>query len=519
MPRPPTRALRRGRDDLQKAVPNADKVRRDDAGGEALRGRGILLRWTKLPDISFIEPGAKKMRGNDGTSGYQGLAKGRSSLARAIVFAGLAFLSACTTADVLVPVPQDQVGYATIDPFKEIRFWADEPAEVYAELEKKRVEKIRAVYGDKLRGKVVPLNYLCISGGGSSGAFGAGFLVGWTAKGDAAAIRWRHRHQHRLDDRPAGVSRTQIRRQAQGSLHDDQHRRRREGPGAARAAGKVERPGRYGSAEEAHRPLPHPADARRNCGGVQEGPPAADRHDQSGVAASDHLEYRRHRGKRTSAGARAGARDHPCLGVDPRRVSSRQRQRHRRRQALQRNACRRRRDAPGVHVSADLQPPGGRQGDRLEAEENRLHHPQQQDRTGIRSGEAKAHQRCRTINRYAHQVGRHRRPLSDLRRSPRETRSATTTYRSLPTSTFKANRHSTRPIWARCSRPATTQPCSPNRGGTSRRACRERTEIPARGHMLSTERVRKRWFVRARILPASRSRCCSSVASCSRVFG
>ena len=99
------------------------------------------------------------------------------------LFLALGILSACTTADVLVPVPQDQVGYATIDPFKEIRFWADDRPEVYAELEKKRVEKIRAAYGDTLRGRAVPINYLCISGGGSSGAFGAGFLVGWTAKG------------------------------------------------------------------------------------------------------------------------------------------------------------------------------------------------------------------------------------------------------------------------------------------------------------------------------------------------
>ena len=29
----------------------------------------------------------------------------------------------------------------------------------------------------------MPINYLCISGGGSDGAYGAGFLVGWTAKG------------------------------------------------------------------------------------------------------------------------------------------------------------------------------------------------------------------------------------------------------------------------------------------------------------------------------------------------
>jgi hypothetical protein len=92
-------------------------------------------------------------------------------------------LASCTTADVLTPVPQDQVGNAAIDPFRNIRYWADEPAAAYAEIEEKRVVKIRAVYGDRLRGKVVPLNYLCISGGGSNGAYGAGFLVGWTAKG------------------------------------------------------------------------------------------------------------------------------------------------------------------------------------------------------------------------------------------------------------------------------------------------------------------------------------------------
>lgn len=110
--------------------------------------------------------------------------KRRSSLARAIVFAGFGILvSGCTTADVLVPVPEGELSSAIIDPFKEIRFWADEPASVYAAIEQKRVEKIRGAYGDTLRNKAVPLNYLCISGGGSSGAFGAGFLVGWTKKG------------------------------------------------------------------------------------------------------------------------------------------------------------------------------------------------------------------------------------------------------------------------------------------------------------------------------------------------
>jgi hypothetical protein len=34
------------------------------AHGEALRDRGILLRWSALPHISFVEPGAKKIEGH-----------------------------------------------------------------------------------------------------------------------------------------------------------------------------------------------------------------------------------------------------------------------------------------------------------------------------------------------------------------------------------------------------------------------------------------------------------------------
>lgn len=40
------------------------------------------------------------------------------------------------------------------------------------------------IYGNSLRGKEVPITYLSISGGGSNGAYGAGFLVGWTKRGD-----------------------------------------------------------------------------------------------------------------------------------------------------------------------------------------------------------------------------------------------------------------------------------------------------------------------------------------------
>lgn len=111
------------------------------------------------------------------------LPRKRGSLKAVLLATFCVVASGCTTASVLTPVPQDQVGDARIDPFKDIRFWADEPAAAYAAIEEKRVAKVRAAYGDSLRGKTVPLNYLCISGGGSNGAYGAGFLVGWTAKG------------------------------------------------------------------------------------------------------------------------------------------------------------------------------------------------------------------------------------------------------------------------------------------------------------------------------------------------
>jgi hypothetical protein len=68
--------------------------------------------------------------------------------------------------------------------FNRIRYWADEAPGALVDREQKSIDKIREVYGNSLRGKVVPLNYLCISGGGSNGAYGAGFLVGWTARGD-----------------------------------------------------------------------------------------------------------------------------------------------------------------------------------------------------------------------------------------------------------------------------------------------------------------------------------------------
>jgi hypothetical protein len=119
-------------------------------------------------------------------------------------------LGGCTTADVLQSVPERDVTAATVGTFQDIRYWADEPPGGFAKRETETIDTVHRIYGDSLRGKETPITYLCISGGGSNGAFGAGFLVGWTARGDRPKFQRGHRHQHRLDDRAAGVPRAEI---------------------------------------------------------------------------------------------------------------------------------------------------------------------------------------------------------------------------------------------------------------------------------------------------------------------
>lgn len=99
-----------------------------------------------------------------------------------LLFASLA--TGCTTSDLLESVPESEVTKAEVGTFSDIRYWADEPPGALASREKLTIDTVHKIYGNSLRGKEVPITYLCISGGGSNGAFGAGFLVGWTARGD-----------------------------------------------------------------------------------------------------------------------------------------------------------------------------------------------------------------------------------------------------------------------------------------------------------------------------------------------
>ncbi|HEV2112123.1 MAG TPA: patatin-like phospholipase family protein [Gammaproteobacteria bacterium] len=66
-----------------------------------------------------------------------------------------------------------------------IRFWADESPTFAAAIVGARLDQYRAAHADyyQAHGSYPPLNYLAISGGANDGAFGAGFLSGWSASG------------------------------------------------------------------------------------------------------------------------------------------------------------------------------------------------------------------------------------------------------------------------------------------------------------------------------------------------
>lgn len=108
------------------------------------------------------------------------------SLAPSILLPVLLALAACVGAPTHHPVPASLDTQAVIPGFPpNIRFWADESPDFAAEIIRARLDAYRAANADyyQAHGSYPPLNYLAISGGANDGAFGAGFLSGWTASG------------------------------------------------------------------------------------------------------------------------------------------------------------------------------------------------------------------------------------------------------------------------------------------------------------------------------------------------
>lgn len=97
-----------------------------------------------------------------------------------------ALLSACATIDRLPAVPLALASEIKPLDIPYARFYADGDPAVFRALAVETIAKAKArrdAAGIK-PDKVPPTAFLAISGGGDDGAFGAGLLVGWTARGD-----------------------------------------------------------------------------------------------------------------------------------------------------------------------------------------------------------------------------------------------------------------------------------------------------------------------------------------------
>lgn len=101
--------------------------------------------------------------------------------------------SGCTTIVARAPAPEAQLDvakpYGVAGPL--LRSWGDTVAPGVAQAATARyAAKLKQIHGDRLRaGRKIEAAYLALSGGGPDGAFGAGFLKGWTARGDRPAFR------------------------------------------------------------------------------------------------------------------------------------------------------------------------------------------------------------------------------------------------------------------------------------------------------------------------------------------
>lgn len=102
---------------------------------------------------------------------------------------GLALLTSfCLTGCASLPrdaVPPAYADQAAVLEGAEVRFWGDRAPDDMSALAAEKWAQVRANRPELLKKSRRPvISFLAVSGGGSDGAFGAGLLVGWTARGD-----------------------------------------------------------------------------------------------------------------------------------------------------------------------------------------------------------------------------------------------------------------------------------------------------------------------------------------------
>jgi predicted patatin/cPLA2 family phospholipase len=98
-----------------------------------------------------------------------------------VVFIATPLLWGCGALHKRTPLPEGLSPVARVAGISDIRMWGDEPPAYIAKWLNMTQAELTARYPALIH---TAHNYLALSGGGSDGAFGAGLLVGWTAKGD-----------------------------------------------------------------------------------------------------------------------------------------------------------------------------------------------------------------------------------------------------------------------------------------------------------------------------------------------
>jgi predicted acylesterase/phospholipase RssA len=95
--------------------------------------------------------------------------------------AGILFLAGCAGPPARSPLPEELSTQATVRGMSNVRMWGDEVQDWQMTWRSISEKDLQSEYPE-VRG--VPHHYLALSGGGQYGAFGAGVMKGWTARGD-----------------------------------------------------------------------------------------------------------------------------------------------------------------------------------------------------------------------------------------------------------------------------------------------------------------------------------------------
>ena len=94
------------------------------------------------------------------------------------------FVVSCASSGPRMAVPDDLISQASVTGLTQIRFWGDQSPPNLNEIIKEKFAQMRTSRPRMVKAGARPiLNFLAISGGGSDGAFGAGLLSGWSARG------------------------------------------------------------------------------------------------------------------------------------------------------------------------------------------------------------------------------------------------------------------------------------------------------------------------------------------------